>query len=253
MSLMRIFKTLLPLVLLAQLGGSCKKKYDDALPAVTLVSVTMHSLDTVLITGRIASEGAAAVEYAGFSFSEKANASILTNQVLVPVASTFTAYAHAYHDSTYYFKAFAANDYGYTISNVIKLKISTPGPATAPCPLVSNQVTDNGMTFPVFALGSASNPHYGNYTVSIYGSNEDIYVSFPSVPYNGIYTTTTNSSGPGAGQCVVEIIRFNQYIVNDNQKVYVAIDSTGKTTLSTCGLNYNIGSGTATMYGKITY
>jgi hypothetical protein len=230
---------------------SCKKKFDDALPKVTLQSVILKGLDSVTLSVQVTSKGASAIEYAGVSYSGTASASILSNQVLLQDGRiNFNITVHAFHDSTYYFKAFAANSFGYSVSNVIKYTVATPPPAIAPCTLSNNYIDDNGSSFSVYAYGSANNPSYGSYQVTMNGNTEDIIMCFPAVPYNGVYTTTSDGSNIGAGQVYVSISNFNQYTINSGDNVYVSIDSLGTTTISSCALHYGTSS---VMYGKVKY
>jgi|SRR6185437_11290068 len=246
-----ILKVTGALVVICTLFFSCKKKYDDALPKVTLQSVTLKGLDSVTLSVNVTSKGASAIEYAGVSYNSNPAASIVSNQVLLQDGRTsFNITVHAFHDSTYYFKAFAANSFGYTVSNVIKYTVTTPPPAIAPCTLANNYIHDNGSTFSVYAYGSANNPSYGNYQVTMNGNTEDIIICFPAVPYNGVYTTTSDGSNLGAGQVYVSISNFNQYVINSGDNVYVSIDSLGTTTISSCALHYGTSS---VMYGKVSY
>jgi hypothetical protein len=233
---------------------SCKKlTYDDAIPKVTIVSASFYSLDSVILHGKITTRGASAIEYTGFAFDTHPNLSLLKNQVLLKNGSTdFSAIVHAYHDTTYYFKAFAANSFGYSSSNVIQFKVPAPAPVVAPCTLTNNYITDNGVGQTATAIGSASNPSYGNYAVDIYESSEDVYVFFPYVPINGIYTTTSDGYNIGHGQVYIYINNFNLYSINSGGKVYVSINN-GITTVSFCSLNYSIGNYNATISGKVTY
>jgi hypothetical protein len=246
-----ILKATGALFVICTLIFSCKKKFDDALPKVSLQSVALKGLDSVTLTVQVTSKGASAIEYAGVSYSNYPSASIVSNQVLLQDGHTsFNITVHALHDSTYYFKAFAANSLGYSVSNVIKYTVATPPPAIAPCTLTSNYIHDNGSAFSVYAYGSATNPTYGNYQVTMNGTNEDIMMCFPAVPYNGIYSTTSDGSHLSAGQVYVSISNFNQYVINGGDNVYVSIDSLGKTTISSCALHYGTSS---VMYGKVIY
>jgi len=248
---MSVLKAATVLFTVCILFFSCKKKFDDALPKVTLQSVTLKGLDSVTLSVQITTKGASDIEYAGVSYNTSASASILSNQVLLQDGRmSFNINVHAFHDTTYYFKAFAANSFGYAVSNVVKFTVGTPPPAIAPCTLTNNYIHDNGMSFSVYAYGSANNPSYGAYQVTMNGNTEDIYMCFPAVPYNGIYTTTSDGSNIGAGQVYVSISNFNQYVINSGDNVYVSIDSLGTTTISSCALHYGTNS---IMYGKVTY
>lgn len=235
---------------------SCKKKtFDDALPVVTLESVEMVSLDSVVLIGNISSNGADDIEYYGFAFDKSPSFTILKNQMLIEGRNSgdFRMVVHAEHDSTYYFKAFAANGFGYKESNVIKYTVPRPAPVVAPCTLTNNYFNDDGYSFPVSAYGSAVFPNYGNYQVDLYGSSEDIRMYFPYKPINGIYTTTLDGSNIGPGQVFINITNFYQYYVNSGGKVYVNVDSSGTTSISICGVQYIKSSFICNLKGKASF
>ena|ERR1035437_4692000 len=231
----------------------CKKHtFNDALPKVTIQSVVPYGFDSVIITGKITSVGIGKIDYVGFCYSSSPNPLIIQNQVLKNgTDGAFTAILLAYQDSTYYFKSFAANEFGYAASSVFKYIVPKATPAIAPCTLTNNQINDNGSTFAVSAFGSSTNPPYGNYSVSIYG-NEDITICFLNTPQNGIYTTSSDGSNLSANQVLITISNFYQYTINGGQKLYVSLNTNGTTTLSSCGLQYSNGS-IATLRGKVTY
>lgn len=239
--------------------SSCKKKkFDDALPVVTIESVEMVGLDNVVVTGNISSAGADDIEYCGFAFSKSPSFDILSNQVLIEgnTKGHFHATVHADHDSTYYFKAFAANGLGYKVSNVLRYTVPVPPPVVAPCTLTANYFHDNGFGFPVSAYGSSVSPTYGNYEVSIYSSaaSESILLYFPYKPINGIYTTVSDGWSIGSGEVLVDILKFNYYRVNSGGKVYVNVDNaTGVTTITICDVNYTYSSIDFDVYGKVSY
>lgn len=235
---------------------SCKKKkFDEALPVVTMESVEMVGSDSVAITGNISSKGADNIEYYGFAFSENPSFTILTNQILFEGSSTgsFRTVVHVEHDKTYYFKAFAANGFGYKVSNVIGYKVPLPGPVVVPCTLTNNYFYDNGFSFPVSAYGSSVSPSYGKYSVDVYGSSRDITMYFPYKPINGVYTTTFDESNIGASQVHIKITSFYRYYVNTGGKVYVNVDSLGTTSISICGVQYTASSTNINLYGKASF
>ena len=244
------------LLVSTELFFSCKKKkFDDALPIVTIESVTAWNTDSVLLTGNVTSTGAKALKCVGFAFGDKPSFSLLSNQVLFERKGTgqFQAVVRALRDSTYYFRSFAANGFGYSTSSSIKFKVPNPIPVYAPCTLTNNYIKDGGVGFTVSTSGSSVNPQFGNYMVTMNGVSEDIRVSFASVPSNGIYTTVSTSTTLGAGQICVSITNFNVYYAKPGGQIYVAIDSTGKTILTTCAIQYNNGSFDVTLYGKASY
>ncbi len=242
----------------ALLFSTCKKvTYNDAIPKVSLTSVSYYSPDSVLLQGKITDGGASSIEYAGFSLNTSPSFSILKNQVLLQgPGQNFSAVVYAAHDSTYFFKAFASNSYGYAVSNTIQMTIPVPGPVTAPCTLPGNTIDDNGISFVCSASGSSTLPTYGNYMVTINGLSEQVFICFSAVPVNGVYTCVNSSvSTLGSGQVIMYISNFSQYFINSGSNIYVAVNSSsGITTISFCPLTYVISGNTnGTISGKVSY
>ncbi|HXU26159.1 MAG TPA: hypothetical protein VN698_02925 [Bacteroidia bacterium] len=234
---------------------SCKRKIIVVLPHVSVESVTYAGLDSVMVKGKITSNGGGEITVFGLLYDTNPN---LNSAPQIPVNNSQTSFSvivSATHYKTYYFKAFATNSSGTGYSNVIQYMVPAPPPATAPCTLAPNVVVDNGTTFSATVMGSSSSS-WGNYQISLYGPNEDVYIYFPGPPHNGIYSTVADPSSIYEGQvCVSMPTGFNPYTVSDGQKVYLALDTTSKTTTVTfCNLRYNMGGfGTATISGKGTY
>lgn len=179
-----------------------------SLPQVSLLSVTYFGLDSVTAQGRIISTGGDDVTAEGFMYSTNPDFTGYAPQILAQGTPTFGKVIPATHYQTYYFKAFATNSKAY--SNVIKYKVPPPPPATAPCVLTNNVITDNGTTFGVLVYSSSS-PTWGNYEVDFSG-NEMVYAYFYDVPHNGIYTTVGDPSNISPGQVSIGITKFSMTI-----------------------------------------
>jgi hypothetical protein len=252
-------KTNLPFILLLLLFAgagtvffSCKKKV--VLPQVVIVSVNVFSLDSVVLTGRITSTGDGTIQHSGFEVSTNSSFTGSNLVLLNGSQTTFSTVVPATHGNTYYFKAIASSNEGIAYSSAITYAVPLPPPAIAPCTLVTNYVTDNGASFSISAYGGSSNPTWGSYEVDFYGNNEDVDIYFPGIPANGVYTTVADPSSISTGQVSITITGFNPNQVNGGQKVYVGIDTSGKTTVSFCSLVYTIsGVGSTTISGKGTY
>jgi hypothetical protein len=101
--------------------SGCKKKYDDALPKVSLNSIIAYGSDSVKLIGQVTNVGGATVEYTGFAFDLQPTFSLRQNQLLLGGTSgQFSVIMPAYHDSVYYFKCFAANKFGYSESSTMQ-------------------------------------------------------------------------------------------------------------------------------------
>jgi len=116
--------TLPPLLFLALLTGlwSCGKfdLFEDkskSAPEVEWVSInTINDITTV--TGRVTFEGAEKVSICGFCYKSNETPDMTDNQILLDgTDGKFSASIPGLKkDSTYYFKAFVYNNYGYGIT-----------------------------------------------------------------------------------------------------------------------------------------
>lgn len=227
----------------------CSKPYSEALPTVQVVSIVHYGMaDSVLITGSVTSTGASPIEYEGFSFSNAPVFDLLSRQTLLNTTSTtFTTVIPAYHDSTFYFEAFAANQYGYAVSSVYKYTVPVSKPDSAPCTLSSNSLIVSGQSYPFSFVETNTNPPYGfgTYMVSadFEGGNYSYDVYFNQVPTNGIYAVLSQSDFTGNPDKYVVTMDFGgtSNPFNEGGYVYIAQNPSGSTTLSFCSLTFNLG------------
>ncbi len=238
----------------------CSKPYQQALPIVQFVSAVPYGLaDTLLLSGYITSAGASDVEYTGFSFSNVPTFDLLSHQVLLNSNpdGTFSALVTAYNDSTYYFEAFAANQYGYTVSNVFKYTVPAAKPDSAPCNIPRNTIifNDNNWT-PASVFGSGGQNPYGSYYVEAdFGAGYSIDIYFNMVPTNGEYLVLSpnNFVGYNGSHYIATLIMDQDYPFNQNGYVYITQNKDGSTTLSFCSLVVNMFSTNFPVSAKITY
>ncbi|HTA27830.1 MAG TPA: hypothetical protein VK809_08575, partial [Bacteroidia bacterium] len=175
--------------------AGCSKPYSEALPTVQVTSVEAYGVaDSVLITGTVTSQGGGPIQYEGFSFSNTPTFDLLSRQVVGSSGSaTFRAVLPAYHDSTFYFEAFAANEYGYAVSKPYAYTVPAAKPDSAPCTLRSNSFTIGSNTYSLSGISTNPSPSFGSYEVSASFSggfyNYDVY--FNQLPTNGIYSVLT--------------------------------------------------------------
>jgi hypothetical protein len=100
------------------INDGCKKEtYNDALPVVNLYRIAQIDTDSVSVTGTIATNNGDGIQYEGFSFGHDPVPPITERQIIASANSdTFTTHIYVKKDSTYYFRSFAANGYGYGLS-----------------------------------------------------------------------------------------------------------------------------------------
>jgi len=235
------------------LCGCTKKNYEDALPKVEFVSATQCGNDSAILVGNVIISGADAVQITGFAYASIPNFDITSNQlVLAGSTGQFSGKVLAYPDSTYYFKCFAANDYGYVVSNTFKCTIGSALPDSAPCSINNNilKIASGSYTLTNINYGIPS-PPYGNYQVEAddgFGNEIDYY--FNALPANGIYNVVSDLSfDTNPYDCQVMIDQT--YGVNAGGKVYVAHNKDGTVTISDCSLTFMVSSTPTTTSCKV--
>ena len=234
----------------------CSKPYSEALPTVQLVSIVPYGMaDSVLITGKITSAGASAIQYEGVSFSNVPSFDLLSRQTLLnSTSATFTAVIPAPQDSTYYFEAFAANQYGYGVSSVYKYTVPSAKPDSAPCSIPQNTVVFQGDNTPYDILWGGSPPYGSFYVEADFGLSNAIDIYFNQVPTNGIYSVlNTEDFVDNSSQYVATIVLDNTYSFNEGGYVYISQNKNGSTTVSFCSLTANVSSVNYVASEKITF
>jgi hypothetical protein len=217
---------------LALLITSCQKtlrNVEDYFPGVNTVSATIQADGSVLVEGEIESEGAAPLEYIGFSCSTDADHLISERQILVETLSggRFKAvYSGGFEeDSVYYFKAWAANEYGYAFGNTLQLSGIIATPVTPPCSLTMNWGSiaagaQSGTFSDVSEPMGGGSLGYWEVRASPW-DGPSINLFFGSALTNAVYTTTTNSS-PAAGDVYVSFYQGSIFgSLEAGTKVYV--------------------------------
>ncbi|MFA6923379.1 MAG: hypothetical protein WC223_03905 [Bacteroidales bacterium] len=237
--------------------ASCKKGNFDlfknrknSLPEVKTVSAEMLNDDVVKITGEVTYAGKSAMEYTGFCISTNPTPKMLDNQILLngTVGKYSAEITNLEPNQVYYFRAFAANVYGYVYGNIIRFEVPNPQPPTVPCTLANNVLIRNGYSYNLIDKDTTQT----TITAST-SSGLSIELSFPKKPVNGIYTTCNYSNlNDNFRNVYVTLTDYGVYSINAGGKVYVSIDATsGKMSVSFCELYYTASS-VVELKGKIT-
>jgi hypothetical protein len=201
------------------------KNVDDYFPEVTSVSAVLQDDGSVQVTGRIESAGKARgsfVDYAGFCMSTSNDPTMLMNQKIGKMDGTeFTAvYPQKFfdQDSTYYFRTWARNDYGYSYGNTIILDSITVKPVTPPCSLSVNYLK-------VYDVSQAESYYYveklgtdNSFKAST--MSRDIAFKFGSNLSTRIFKTKDGT--PGYGEVNVKFLYGGNYeYLSTGSNVYV--------------------------------
>jgi hypothetical protein len=240
----KAFVFLLAAVQLWLLTGCEKKVYNDALPVVENYSVKMLGPDSVILSGHLINTGADPILYEGFCYGTHANPPITENQSFKQQADTFfNRHIAVYHDSEYYYRCFAANGYGYSLTKPYHFTIPPGHPETAPCQVADNSVVYQGMVYSTpgniksggsYAVGGGT---WGLVIDCRKNGGPYINLNFFKKPGNGIYIST-NKSLANPSQVLIYI---DSIAVDPNENVYVSANPDGTCTISYCAITVQHG------------
>jgi hypothetical protein len=238
-------------------AGSCHKALSDIndyFPKVKTTGVSVQTDGTVLVQGEIVSEGASAIEYAGFCTGTSQEPTLKDKQGL---ATTLTGNqfsvvfdADFNPDSVYYFRAFATNSYGYTYGEILSLSHIIHATVTPPC----NQAINSGSVGggqPVKKFDTVSSASAGFQTWNITATSYDgltISCIFGPNLTTGVYTTV-HTTTPQAGQ--VDVSFYDGFLagyLNAGSKVYVNRVQTGVFDITICNAGWFYNGGTNPLY-----
>lgn len=224
-----------------------KKNVQDYFVKVKTVSAVVQDDGSVLVTGEIESEGEAAVENIGFSCGTTENHKLTSRQVDGSQnGNTFTAvFEDLSDDSTYYFKAFATNAYGYSRGNSISLSGITAAPVVPTCTLSTGYLN-------LGAFPAESNLNFLNFynSLGVWEASggttfTSVNIRFLGQPKTKQYTTEANYTPSGPGYVFVSFNRGTiSSSLNAGTPVYVNEISPGVFDVVICAGVWNYSSST---------
>jgi len=225
-----IYLLLIPVFL-----GNCKKESKSL--EVSTVSATVQDDGSVLLRGRLNSDGGLSGVGVGFGYGTS----------IVPTDSetfikdlkltdkSFTATVNNLNESKkYYFRAFAGNGSQLVFGKIIELENIKAKPVIAPCTPELNTVNhgDGNPTAPLLRISANTSPiawttHFTD------GNGYNYKISFEKKPSTGIYTTIKDFIPKGT-QVYVLINDGSDHIVEKDYKVYVNKIATNKWDITIC-------------------
>lgn len=225
---------LLTTVIIINSCSKYEKNVEDYYPKVTITSAILQKDGSVVVTGTVVSEGASKIMYRGFCADTIPDPKMVSNQLVInDIDSSFTATFKSLNQSNkYYFKAWAANSYGYAIGKgEIMIDSVFIAPPEVPCTLPIDTFTVNNTSTISEAIVSQS---VANYTeVSITTGSHRILVDFKKRPITGTYTIWQNQSYDDN-----VIVWVDNRKVDNGAKLYVT-DIDNKTfEIAICSMNY---------------
>ena len=227
--------------------SSCEKdlfkKYENPLAVVEFKKIIATEEGSV-IYANILDAGKGYVKYYGFCYSEDSVPILTDNQILLNDIQTgefSSVINNVFPDSVYYFMAFVANEYGYTVSNIEKIKIPVPENINVPCDISNNTIINDGVSYSCNVSDSESN-YYTLSASCYYSGGPTVTMYFKNKPLTGIYFTTgsENISEYNSNEVKVNINdSFNgYYYIYEGSKVYV-INQNDSLIVSFCNLKYS--------------
>ena len=231
------FTIILSLMLISNACKKAKKDYNDYLPSIKLLSAVVQTDGSILVTGEMDSQGESSIDYIGFCCSTNSTPKMPEKQVLSTAANKFTAnIKNLSVDSSYYFRAFATNSFGYTYSNIIYLSSVVAPSVTPACTLTANTVNlgdGSGTTTATSSNLISYDGVTGYYSFTAYlASSNPITLTFGSRITTRIFTT--GSASPATNEVFVSYTNFSTYALNAGASVYVNTVSSGIYDITIC-------------------
>jgi hypothetical protein len=221
------------------------KNIEDYFPEIELSAKTLDD-GSVLVEGKYIKQGAGSIDKQGFSYSYFENGEITENQVLLNGDDVFSHIYPAgfFPDSTYYFKAFSDNNFGYVFSNTVKLTDIKAIPVVAPC-----AVTPGTLYVEPFSYSVVYNPAYHSFDYVEYncygsfsGQGKTANFRFKKPPLTGVYTTKAYL-GEDDKAVVFSISNgFDNGLVSYEKSVYVNRIDANNFKIEICDATWKIGT-----------
>ncbi len=233
-------KQLITLILLASilLFNGCskyKKNVQDYYPKVKVTSASLQDDGSVVVTGTVISEGADKIMYRGFCMDVVSNPKMTSNQMVIndPEASFTATYKSLSKSNKYYFKAFAANSYGYSIGEgEVTIDSVYIKPPTTPCTLPLDTFTENN-TVTTKSEKIRNKYVYSSTRFRATTDNHTIDLEFKIKPVSGVYKIWENTSNNDN----VTILMDRTYVTN-GAKLYVTEIDNKTIEITVCSMNY---------------
>lgn len=185
---------------------SCKKAEKDVYnyyPKVKTLSAKVQSDGSVLVTGKLLSEGAGELWGVGFCMDTLPHPEMHFRQKICD--TLWDGEFHAVYTSLdalkkYYFRSWAVNENGYTYGEDIPLESISIDSASIPCQVAMNTIKISGFIPEEEAFISVGPVEHGvEWEVWAYSNSHSVHFSFLQQPTTGKYKITT---GTGAGYYV---------------------------------------------------
>lgn len=239
---MKYTLTIFSLIILFFSCSKALKNTEDYFPDLTMTAEIQQD-GSVLVTGTIIKNGAGPLSDIGFSFSENEDWYITENQILLGPNDKFSfIYEQGFDPAkTYYFRAFAVNNYGYKLSKVVSLSAIKAVPVVAPCVLNPNIIKLNSSNYAITNFVAANHGFdYVSYQCS--ANSYTFTIEFDKPPLTGIYTTRPAITQGEKNVVVTMFNGFESQHLSYDKVVYVNRIDANNFMVEICDATWTVGS-----------
>jgi hypothetical protein len=241
---------------------SCRKPLKDTneyYPKVSSVTHTVNLDQSITFTAHIEDPGAADIEYVGMHFSLTGEPTENDQQVLATLnGDVFSAtiygitepdgsYFDLDHESSFYVKAFATNQFGWSWSQTYKMLPWEIPTVEAPCTPSNNTFNFGNGVMSAFVSGPSTAT--GGYVYTLNGSFGDSEFRFNQPIHTGIYTTSLEGTFLQSNEVQISFTYGNYHLVSAGASVYVNETSPDVFDVTVCSAPW---SGTGTYTARFT-
>lgn len=234
-----------------------QKDVKNYYPKIETTSVTLLDDGSVEILGTVIDQGPYELDYLGFC-ADSANPPNMLSMQLNDVNFDGNNFSAIFPPefalkTTYYFRAWAANSYGYVYANTLSLSDIKPLDVTPPCSPSADYLS-SGINTDTYNNKTESSG-FDYWQINADGSQNMSTFKFYEKPKTGIYFTTTTFSPMSKGWVYISNSSgFASGTVQNGGKVYVNQVSPGHWEITCCSLTmkYNT-AGNAAFTCKLIY
>lgn len=241
-------KSLSLFILLPVFLTSCQfdlfEKDEFQLPNTKILMVSNNEVNETEITFSVSDPTDNAIDYMGICYNQLGDPNASENQNLLQGerGSFIIQISDLKPDSTYYFRSFVANDFGYSESNVVSYQIPEPTPIFAPCTINVNTIEEDNSPYSISSsFASKNSGSAGNYGVDLmyssFSGQKNLKLSFNSLPTTGIYSTSGLSNFSSNSKNVY-VYLTNVSTIQSGAKLYVENINGDSLRLTFCDFKY---------------
>ena len=251
---MNALKTISPFILLVIWLSACEfdyfKDFSDPLPKIETQAISQPGNDTTEIQNRVQSTGETPLSFLGAAYAPKGTPfldepafQVIADDAIGDLISVY--FYRLEVGTTYWFRGFAVNEYGYTFSDTVVFQIPPRIAYEPPCELEAETIYYNGQTYAQTFDSEFidSNDEYEvnvSFSPFLFSGAPNLRFDFKERPQNGIYFTADLISDREEQEVIVRLQK-NDTISSIHyppigEPFYVEEDGIGGYTIQFCDL-----------------